>query len=335
MRSAALALMGLVVLASSCSVYSEDLVDGASANITGSNGGDAPTAGRGQTSGGSTNPGGNSSGDGGNGSVVPGAGGEPSSDLPGSAGGNDTSSAGTSGTEPNGGTSAGGNAGSGNSAGNSASAGSGPTSGGTAGAGGLPVGDLIDGFEDEDITLEQNGGRGGVWYLFDDATVGSAGPSPLTCTPLSGAPKELGGYAMHITATGFTAWGSGLGVDFRAGKKVYDAGKYSGIRFWAKVGTGKNTRHRLQLADATTDKAGGKCNPALNAPDGAKCDDHFGINEIFTTTWTEYIVKFSDLSQIGWGNAAPALDKSALYGLQITAKPKLDVDLWLDQIEFF
>lgn len=325
------------MLVVSCSVYSGDLVDGSAESITGSGGGDSPRAGagNGEVSGGGTNASGKASVDGGNGTVIPGAGGEPSSDTPGTAGSDNTASAGTSGSNPDAGASAGGNAGSGNSAGSSATAGSGPSSGGSAGTGGLPLGDLIDGFEDEDITLEQNGGRGGVWYLFDDATVGSAGPAPLVCSPLSGAPQALGGYAMHVTATGFTSWGSGLGVDFRAGKKVYDASKYSGIRFWAKVGTGKNTRHRLQLADATTDKAGGKCNPAVNAPDGAKCDDHFGINETFTTTWTQYVVKFSDLTQIGWGNAAPALDKSALYGLQVTAKPKLEVDLWLDQIEFF
>jgi len=46
-------------------------------------------------------------------------------------------------------------------------------------------------------------------------------------------------------------------------------------------------------------------------------------------------VRFDELTQIGWGNAAPSIDKSALYGLQITAKAKLEVDLWLDQIEFF
>ena len=81
--------------------------------------------------------------------------------------------------------------------------------------------------------------------------------------------------------------------------------------------------------------AGGKCNALATAPNGEKCDDHFGINETFTTSWAQYVVKFDQLTQIGWGNPAPALDKAALYGLQITAKPNLQVDLWLDQIEFF
>lgn len=330
MRWAPLALFALV---SACSVYSSDLVDGESASgfTTSGRGGSSSTgqpsgsAGKLVISGGGTED-----------TVIPGDGGEAMMEMPGTAGTGVTpmagasgsgvgSTAGSSGTT--GGTGVGGNAGS--------SSGSG--GGGTAATGGSgPVtSDLIDGFEDEDLTLEQSGGRGGVWYLFDDGTVGTAGPAPLACSVLGGAPAALGAYAMHITATGFTGWGSGLGVDFRAGKKVYDASKYTGIRFWARVGAGKNTRHRLQLADATTDKAGGKCNAAANAPDGEKCDDHFGINETFTSVWTQYVVRFDELTQIGWGNAAPNVDKGALYGLQVTAKAKLEVDLWLDQIEFF
>lgn len=326
MRWAPLALFALV---SACSVYSSDLVDGESAS-------GFTTSGRGGTSAGPASGSAGKlaiSGGGSDDTVIPGVGGEPT-ETPGAAGSGAAPSAGSSG---NGASGAAGSAVGGSDAGGSAGSSSGTAGGGSGAVGGSgPVAsDLIDGFEDEDITLEQSGGRGGVWYLFDDATVGTAGPVPLKCSVLGGAPAALGAYAMHITATGFTSWGSGLGVDFRAGKKVYDGSKYTGIRFWARVGVGKNTRHRLQLADATTDKAGGKCNAAVDAPDGEKCDDHFGINETFTSTWTQYVVRFDELTQIGWGNAAPSVDKAALYGLQITAKAKLEVDLWLDQIEFF
>jgi hypothetical protein len=314
-----------VVLSSACSVYSSDLIEDTSAGVSASGGDD-------QGAGPSVGSAGKQNGHGGSINIeVPTTGGEP-----------DTSEAGNTGTAGSTGTPGAGNTGNpgGNgTGGTSPGASGGGTAGnvGGAGAGGGPVGtgDLLDGFEDEDLTLEQTSGRGGVWYAFDDGTVGTAGPTPLVCSPLSGAPAALGGYAMHITATGFTGWGSGIGVDFRAGKKVYDASKANGIRFWARVGDAKNTHHRIQIADATTDKAGGKCNAAANAPDGAKCDDHFGINKTFTTAWAQYVIRFDELSQIGWGNAAPGLDKAALFGLQITAKAKLDVDLWLDQIEFF
>ncbi len=334
-RSRRLAAVFTLSLSSACSVYSSQLLS-ASSDVT-TDGGDIASAGSGSGLAGKPN----------------GAGGKLGVDLP-SGGGEDNSAnpgggmseAGKGGLAPSAGgsagngTSAGGTGGAAAAGGNSAAAGSVSSAGtsGIAGSAGGPTtgtGDLIDGFEDEDLTLEQTSGRGGVWYLFDDQTVGTAGPTPLVCSPLTGAPAALGLFAMHITATGFTGFGSGLGVDFRAGKKVYDASKFTGVRFWAKVGVGKNTKHRVQIADATTDAAGGKCNAAASAPNGEKCDDHFGFNATLTTSWAQYVVRFDQLAQIGWGNPAPAITKTALYGLQVTAKAKLEVDLWLDQIEFF
>jgi hypothetical protein len=301
-----------VVLAASCSVYSSDLVDDSAVGVTRSGSAGASAGKSGSALAGSQ------AAEGGKPQVVP----EPGAGEGGAPEGGEPASGGSAGTGPvvtGGSTGTAGNAGTG--------------TGGSAGSG--STGDLLDGFEDNDITLEQTSGRGGVWYLFHDATAGTAGPAPLVCTKLTGAPAALGAYALRITATGFTDYGSGLGVDFRAGKKVYDASAFTGIRYWAKVGAGKNTRHRVQIADATTDKAGAKCNPAPTAPEGAKCDDHFGFNETFTTSWVQYSHKFTDLTQIGWGNSAKTLDKAALYGLQVTAKMNLEVDLWLDQIEFF
>jgi hypothetical protein len=299
----------------SCSVYEAALLDDAAAGVDisgsssgGSKGGPVIVPGEGGAGkhGGADDGGANSGAKPGNGGT-----GTPPDETGGAAGEEAGGTTGSAGSEPSAG-----------------------TAGNTGGSGGSGS-NLLDGFEDNDLTVELSDGRSGVWYLFDDGTVGEEGPAPFVCSKLVSAPAQLGLLAMHVTATGFTGWGSGLGVDFRAGKKPYDASQLSGVRFWARVGEGKNTRHRVQLADSTTDKLGGKCNPALTAPDGEKCEDHFGKNLILTTSWTEYVVPFADLSQIGWGQPAAALDKSTLYGLQVTAKAKLDVDLWLDQIEFF
>jgi hypothetical protein len=313
-----LAGFGALVFASSCSVYSNDLLDEATAGVSQS-GSDGTVAGKNSGSAGAL-------GNGGTVSVLPPAGGEGGSpDGEGAA--------------PNAGSATGGTVGAGGGSGTtggSAVAGGGATTGGSGGT--AATGDLVDGFEDEDITLEQTNGRGGVWYLFHDATTGTMAPSPLKCTPLTEAPAALGFYALNITATGFTDYGSGLGVDFRAGKKVYDASKYVGIRFWARVGEGKNTRHRVQIADINTDALGKKCDPAPAAVEGTKCEDHYGVQATFTTTWTQYSYRFDELSQIGWGYPGDPelkLDPSQVYGLQVTAKAKLNVDLWLDQIEFF
>ncbi len=332
-RRRGLAAVFTLSLSSACSVYSSDLLSASSDVTTG--GADIASAGS------SSGLAGKPNGAGGKlGVDSPNGGGEDNSADP---SGGDMSEAGkgglaaSAGGSAGNGTTAGGTGGTGGTAVAGANSGGAGSSGIAGSAGGPPTGtgDLIDGFEDDDLTLEQTSGRGGVWYLFDDQTVGSAGPTPLVCSPLTGAPADLGLYALHITATGFTGFGSGLGVDFRAGKKVYDASKFTGIRFWAKVGVGKNTKHRVQVADATTDVAGGKCNAAVSAPNGEKCDDHFGFNATFTTSWAQYVLRFDQLAQIGWGNPAPAITKTAVYGLQVTAKAKLEVDLWLDQIEFF
>lgn len=317
-----LALLFALGLTAACSVYTSELVE-TTTGIT--NGGS-------ETSGGKQNgAAGNSSSLGGKVAVEP-SGGEGGDDANGgkageTSGGTDSGTGGTAGTDPG----VAGTAGTGGTTGTTG--GTSPGGAGTGGTGTVTAG-LLDGFEDEDLTLEQVDGRGGVWYLVGDGTTGTVAPSPLVCTPNSGAPVDLGGYAMHITATGFTGSGSLLGADLRNKKLVYNATKFTGIRFWAKVGTGKNTKHRVQISDSTTDAAGAKCVPASTVAT-EKCDDHFGMNMTFTTAWAQYTIPFAEMEQLGWGKPAAAITKTALYGFQVTAKPKMDVDLWLDQIEFF
>jgi len=327
-KARVVACLAALAVPVSCSVYTNDLVDGASAGFTQSGSGGASSGSAGKSNGVSgDSPSGGKPG--------AGTGGAPDDTEQGGSGGEDpvvTPGAGTGGMGPATGGAAN-TAGTGGTGTVGGSAGTAGTGGGTTGAA-----ELLDGFEDNDITLEQLGGRSGVWYLFDDGTTGGkSGPSPFKPTALTGAPEGLGAYAMHITASGFTSYGSGLGVDFKAGKKLYDISKFQGIRFWARVATGKNTRHRVQIPELRTDKLGGKCDPNATV-NGKKCDDHFGVNKTFTTTWTQYSILFADMMQAGFGYPGgddAKLDTVNTYGLQITAKQDLDVDLWVDEFEFF
>ena len=324
--SCALAMAAALALTGACSVYSSALLE-ESTGITSGGSGAEEAGGRAGTSGGTPgNAAGKTSGE------TPSGGGDDSVDP-----GTGQSDAGTGGTS-NGGVSAVGGGGTmGGVAGTDASGGTAGSSSGAGGsAGSVAASPLIDGFDDDDLTLEETDGRSGVWYLVGDGSTGTLGPDPLACSANVGAPADLGAYAMHITATGFTGSGSILGADFRDKKKVYDASRFTGIRFWAKVGSGKNTKHRVQIADATTDEAGGLCSAAAGAADAVKCGNHFGVNETFTTSWAAYSITFEQMTQSGsWGQTAPAIDKAHVYGLQITAKANMAVDLWLDQLEFF
>jgi len=195
---------------------------------------------------------------------------------------------------------------------------------------------LLDDFEDGDIYIATVGLRTGVWFRYDDGTTGTTGPTPLACSRLVGAPSALGEYALHVTASGFSSWGSGLGADFILGREVYDISRYAGIRFWARATEGKNLEHRIQISDTTTDSTGGKCNPAADAPNSERCGNHFGRTVILTTRWAKYEVRFNAMTQLpGWGLTEHALDTAHVYGIQITTLAMADVDFWLDELEFF
>ncbi len=317
----ALAGCGALVFACSCSVYSSSLVD--DALVQGGGSGSA-------TAGSSTSGSAGKSSNGGTSGQEPGAGGEGGEGEPagGTAGSGGSGGSGDSGSGNTSGAAAGGT-GTGGSAGTAGSSGTGGTD---------PLDNLLDGFEDNDLVVEQVSGRGGVWYTFHDKTTGTMTPSPLACSPLTGAPAELGMFAMHITATGFSDYGSGLGTDFRASKKLFDASSYTGIRFWAKIGAaGKNLIHRVQVADVNTDADGKHCDPAGAAGTYTQCDDHFGSPFTFTTDWKQYELVFAKLKQLDFGypGGEAKLDTKQVYGLQITAKKSLAVDLWIDQIEFY
>lgn len=329
-------LVGFVIAA--CSVYTPDDGPDTSGSTVGASGAFVNPGGSsasGSSTGGSSSAGGPAPSQSGTSTVVEAGGGELGD---GGVGGVTAGGASDGGTTMSGGK--GGAPTGAGSGGGSAQGGSGGTAGdGVGGSTVIPPSNTIDDFEDKDISLETRGtGLTGVWYLFNDGTVGKAGPDPLKPVALSDAPTALGGYAMHITATGFTGWGSGLGADFRDGRKAFDASQHTGVRFWARVDSGevKNTPHRLQIPDATTDAAGMKCNPASNAAKSEQCGNHFGIDETFTTTWKQYVVAFTDLTQApGWGKTAAKLDKANVFGLQIITKEQLEVDLWIDQIEFY
>jgi hypothetical protein len=347
MRRSGRALIGyLIVLgAAACNIYTPALLDDGDI----SSGGSSATAGFGGATGG---------GAGGFAGVVgPVSGGAPPSG--GAAGAFSTGGSATDGgsagseTAGTGGVDAGGSGAAGDGAGGTAGGGAGGASaggaaGGSAGSGTVtdpcvdpPAGveELIDDFEDEDQWLLPGLIRNGLWFLFNDGTVaGQQGPDPLLPAAIpSGETSAVGSTrVLHTTASGFTVWGTGLGADFIHEKEApYDARAYAGITFWAKVGTGSETRVRFVVPDSTTEPAGGKCNNAANAPNNAKCSNHFGVNLILTDSWRKCRVDFADLRQIGgWGLTAPALNAAELYGLQFTIRQNSLVDFWLDDVAF-
>jgi hypothetical protein len=324
--SALLAFASLI----SCNTYNDSLLTGAlapalpavdSAGGQGGSAGAAHAAAGSAQHGGDSAVGGSSAPDGGRGGEPSASAGESSS----AAGSGDVSHAGMGGV-----------AGSGGSPATPGSAGSSGTP--TAGASSGPVGEQIDDFEDQDDFILRLSMRNGPWYVVSDGTTsGTVGPT-MTIAALASAELRPGGTgtaALHLTATGFSDWGAGVGADMvnQMGKKApYDVSAYTAIRFYAKIGSGASSTVKVLLPNIYSDADGGKCD---DTDAKKRCGDHlFKSVSGLKTTWDLYEVKFSELTQQAFGLPQTSFDPSGVYSVQFTLANKLGIDLWLDDITF-
>lgn len=188
---------------------------------------------------------------------------------------------------------------------------------------------LVDDFEDENGQLSQLGGRDGYWWTKNDGKGSTVGPDPFI-------PSEGGadGSGLALRAMGKTAiggpetWGAGFGVNMLSRKDgAYDASKYVGISFKAKVGEGSTRQVRFSIGDANTHPDSGICKV---------CWNHFGKDLTVTPQWKEYRVLFSELQQqAGWGDPRPtALSPSKLVAIDWAITGGQTYDLWVDDIQF-
>jgi len=316
------ALLALTALVA-CNTYNDSLLAGP----PGSSGSAAGESGKSGGAGESNAASGNGSGE---------AGADSENGMGGGAGsshaGAPAAEAGKSGSEGEAGSAA--NAGAGGSAGLAGGAGS----AGALAFAGAPSGPEIDDFEDQDKFILRLSQRNGPWYVFSDTTTtGTLGP--LTIALLTGAdvrPSGSSTAALHLTATGFTIWGAGVGADMvnnQQGKKVpYDVSAYSAIRFYAKIASGASATVKVLLPNIHSDADGGKCSDADTTK---RCGDHLYKSVVgLKTTWNVYEVKFSELVQQGFGLPQTSFDPTGVYSVQFTLANTLPVDLWLDDVTF-
>jgi hypothetical protein len=199
-------------------------------------------------------------------------------------------------------------------------------------AGTRPADDgTIDDFEDGNTALANMGGRDGYWYSEKDTKGSTINPDPF-------APSEGGadgsGMAMHIfgeTAKGSPAdgaWGAGFGLKFISQDgSTYDASKYAGISFKARVDEKGARRVRLKVGDVKTHPDGQICKT---------CYNHFGKDFTFTPKWKEYTLLFGEARQEeGWGDPRPSsITPGKLIALDFNIGPGQPYDLWIDDVTF-
>ena len=199
-------------------------------------------------------------------------------------------------------------------------------------AGTRPAADgIIDDFEDTNNQLTLEGGRDGYWWpKKDDFGTTLEAPDPFGPSEGAGDGSDL---AMHISGTTSNAdgaWGSGFGVDFLSEKaKFYDASKYAGIAFKAKVGEKSTRRVRFKIGDINTHPDGNVCKDK-------GCWNHFGKDLNLTPQWKEYKVLFTEAQQeAGWGDPRPAVvTPSKLRAIDWSIGPGQVYDVWVDDVYF-
>jgi hypothetical protein len=187
----------------------------------------------------------------------------------------------------------------------------------------------LDDLEDNNNQITKTNGRDGYWW--------SAADPKGSKIDMQIAEPGFGGseMAMHITGTTVPgkaedqAWGVLLGMNF-VGEDVllYDASKYAGVAFKAKIGSPDSARAvRLKIADVNTHQNAGICKA---------CWNHFGKDLTLTPEWKEYRVTFSGASQeAGWGDPRPqAVTPSKLVGLNWGVGPGNKYDIWIDDVTF-
>jgi len=307
-----------------CSTYGEELLQSTqgAGETAGSEakGGDAAKGGASAVGGaGASTSGGSSAGGHAGGTSAGGEAGAAGASEVGGGGGSTSTTGGSGGKSGAGGTSQGG----------AATGGSG--GGGTAGTPGI---EMIDDFEANDPSMQMilKNKRNGYWYSFNDAT--AAGVQTFGIKP--SADRTGSTYALHMTASGFTAYGAGFGADFvnvAKQKVAYDVSAYKGIRFYAKVAASTQTSMKMLLPTTYSDAMGGKCSGTV---DGTRCDDHlFCPFTGLKTTWALYECDFADLVQQGFGLPQKMLDPTSVYSVQFTFLTKtLPADVWVDDVAF-
>jgi hypothetical protein len=185
---------------------------------------------------------------------------------------------------------------------------------------------IIDDFEDNDTQVTKVGDRNGYWFASPDPNGSSIDPKPLADSPGGAGESKKALHVFGQTSSASGAWGAQVGANL-VGEGVYDASKYAGISFRAKIGKESTKVVRFKVADVNTHPDGGVCKT---------CWNHFGKDLELSTEWQEYKVAFADMKQeAGWGEPLPAITVSKLMGINWSIGPGRTFDLWLDDVQFF
>jgi hypothetical protein len=166
---------------------------------------------------------------------------------------------------------------------------------------------FVSDFENEDLH---------GWYDF--GATGSLGKIAIVSPGAAGTAR-----AGHLAASALTSFGAGMGF----GTGCWDVSSLDGVSFWAKGTAGSDNAILVQVAVPATHsvEVGGDCM--------TKCNDHPSAKVTLTPQWKLYAVRFSDLTQAGFG--ATARYEGVMMALNWVSVAGPSVDLSVDEVALF
>jgi hypothetical protein len=213
--------------------------------------------------------------------------------------------------------------------GTASTGGAGGTAGTTTCPGLAPNEEMIDDMNDGDRFIPQVNGRAGAWKDEGDATSSSTMfPDPAGLFTMTNTGDPCRKYAAYVYGGPFV---DGNPVFYFGIGGPYDASKYDGISFWAKIDSGSSSGLRVAFPDKDTQPDGGLCQGSVP---GNQCWDHYGYRILtgLTTQWTKYTVSFNSLTQNGWGRAGAGFDRSTIYEVQFQLPSNAKFGVWIDDV---
>lgn len=312
----------LFALHAGCSVYDESMV-GTELDASGGNIGVGGNATGGVMGSGASASGGIGTGTGG---IT--AGGGSTGNTGGDTGGSATGGDGT-----------GGDSGSGGATGGDGTGGGATGGGSTGGGSGTTYTPVIDSMEDND---KQIGLAGGDYWFTYSANSTTNTTAACTTTPFgTDTPEELSPhrgssqFGMHFVGVGCSTLkvqgGLGLKKGATAGSLLgYNASAYTGIAFWAKVGSASSAANMIvEIPNGTTHPDGGTCLPD-------DCYGHYRTSVDLTDQWQRFELKFADFSPAAFGaNDGPTMATNALFQIIFSWNNRAQINVWIDDVTFF
>jgi hypothetical protein len=191
--------------------------------------------------------------------------------------------------------------------------------------------ELIDDLNDGDRFIPSVNGRAGAWFDSHDSSPNAKMyPDPNTGFSPTDTGDSCRKFAAYVTGSGYVLWGADLWFGLGS---PYNASKYKGISFWAKIDAATSSALRVSFPDKDTQPEGNLCQTNV-ASGSTACYDHYGYRPPVTTTWTKYTVAFSQLTQEGWGHAGSAFDPASLYQVLFQIPVGATFGIWIDDVAF-